>query len=337
MSANRTYADYLNNLSSEISYYFLIVSVPIGIPCNLISILIFRRLMRYSNNMGFLGMCQSIIDLTLLLSFLFLIRSSPLIFPQNLADLNDNLCRFLTYLRRFVIHASSWIPVVITFDRFTFVLFGHNHDFKFMKKKLNLLAIIFAIFILIALVDIPNLLFYVRDDLCTADFAIIIVADVISIAFRTYIPFTLLLIFNSCLIRATFKTWRSRQSSLRKSKQYQFTISVMFYDAYFFIINFPVSIYYILKDAYMYEFDRDAVLSSQFRMASAVILNLSYYEQTLTFFIYLMFNRPYRRELIRVKRKLFGALRKKFFPSVSTQNVEPINLIHIQSHTLARI
>lgn len=79
----------------------------------------------------------------------------------------------------------------------------------------------------------------------------------------------------------------------------------MFYDVFFFVVNFPLSIYYILYDVNLARFDTDPVLKAQFNMIHAVIVNLSYYEQTLTLFFYFGFNRIYRRELIRVLRGLF--------------------------------
>lgn len=330
-SSEIQYINYLNKVSADVAFYYLIISVPIGIPCNLISILVFRRLMKKNpNNMGFLGICQSCVDLVLLLSFLLLIRSSPLIFPQNLADLNDNLCRFLVHLRRFIIHASSWMPVIITFDRFTFVLYGHNNRFKFMKSKVYLLLIIFGIFVMLAVVNTPNFLFSVQKGKCTTDYGLIIATDVISITFRTYIPFTLLILFNWLMIRRIYKNSRTmlqhNSQTAITGKEHSFTISVIFYDGYFFCLNFPVTIYYILKDFFLHRFSTDLLFGAQFNMFNAVVVNLSYYENSYVFFIYMAFNKLFRREFLNLVAKIseiVGLKKLANKPLKSTNTVHP--------------
>ena len=123
------YISYLYRLNNQLTNIFVIAYSSIGIPCNILSIIIFYRLTRIKNNMGFLYICQSIVDIIVLLVNLILVRSSPLIFPSNLTNLTDELCKTITFLRRLTLHMSSWITVLITFDRFIFIFYkGLTND-----------------------------------------------------------------------------------------------------------------------------------------------------------------------------------------------------------------
>ena len=74
-SSAAAYGAYLNKVGNDFQFYFNIVQWSIGIPCNIISIIIFARLLKNKTNMGFLYIWQCAIDLSLLLFFLFLFRS----------------------------------------------------------------------------------------------------------------------------------------------------------------------------------------------------------------------------------------------------------------------
>ena len=305
--SNSSAAANLNSIRSNLEVYFNIISSSIGIPCNLISILIFARLLKNKTNMGFLYIWQCSVDLCLLLFFLLLFRSAQTLGIGSLSGRNDSSCKFLTFLRRFILHASSWIAVVTTIDRVIFVLYGHGERFKFMKKKRYLTAIILAIFVVIAVLDIPNLFFYVKSGVCTADFIGTISSDIISICIRTYIPFTIMIVSNLLMIQKIIKNKRTVAAKSSKSKQSstmrrenQFTIAVMSYDVYFLLFNFPVSIYYIMYDINLYSgafTGADAVFSASYNLANGITSNLSFCVQTLSIFTYILFNKRFRREL----------------------------------------
>lgn len=305
---NQTYSMYLTRLSNDISNNMNIIMSAIGIPCNLLSIIIFTRLLRNKTNMGFLGIFQSIIDMLILALFLLVFRSSQL-FGTSFAGMNDSLCKFLTFLRRFILHASSWIAVLSTFDRFTFVLYGHDNRLKFMKNKLMLSSCIFAIFTIITILDIPNLFFYVQNRACTGNNNAVISSDIISILLRTYIPFVLMVVFNIFMIRKLFNNTRTtfKQNSLSR-KEYQFTLAVMAYDAYFFILNAPLSIYYIMYDINLYSDalkGDDLVFNAAYSVSGAVTSNFSFLVQTFSFFMYVCFNKLYRIEFLRIVGLIF--------------------------------
>lgn len=296
----------LNKITSQINTNLLIVESAIGLPLNLVSIFIFWRIMGNKTNMGFLGIIQCTIDFSLLALCLFALRSSQLLFTVSFANQTNTLCKLLTFLRRFSIHVSSWISVIVTFDRFVFVLFGYSHRFRLMKSKAFLGFLITSVFLIIAVLDIPNLYFYLNKDSCMSDFPIRISTDVISICLRTYFPLALMLVFNLSMIISIFRTVNSTSFS-RPSisrREYQFTVSVMAYDLYFFICNFPMSIYYIFYDVNSYSGAlADQLFSAKYSLVNAVVTNLALFQQTFSFFMFVGFNTIYRRQLLSLFKK----------------------------------
>lgn len=212
MASNQALVSYLNQLTSSINTNYVIISTSIGVPLNLICMFTFWRLMKNNKtNMGFLGICQSFIDMTILLMFLFVYRAAPIFFSILPANRANAECKIFGWIRRFILHASSWIAVVSTFDRFTYVLYGHENRLKFLKNKSTLSGCILAIFVLIGILNIPNLFFYISGGACIGNFDATISSDIISILLRTYIPFGLMVVFNWLMIRKLFKS--NRRSS----------------------------------------------------------------------------------------------------------------------------
>lgn len=301
------------NLGNNMNKYYVVVSSSIGIPCNLISVFIFARLMRNKSNMGFLCMCQSIIDLCVMLILLLVLRSYPLLFPVNLGIFNDQLCKFLTFLKRYEVQVSSWMCVLITFDRFIFVLYDQDEKFRFMKKKKNLALIILGIFFSLAILDIPNLFFglVVNEKTgassCTAPFAILITTDIMTSFIRTYIPMILMLVFNFIMIRKIFSKKRlTTNQSSQKRKEYQFTIAVMAYNVYFFVFNFPFALFYIFNDVNLYNGALIGDFGAIYSFLNFVFLNLTLCQPALSFFINFAFNKLFRQEIFMLFEKLFG-------------------------------
>ena len=297
--------NYFKNLTSVFEYYFNIISTSIGIPTNLIAIIIFARLMRNKTNMGYLYIWQCTVDILVLLLILFVARGTTT-FGLNVYNQNDFTCKCFNFLRRFILHASSWIAVLITFDRFTFVLYGHSNRFRFLKSKRNLTGIILTMLTIITVADIPNLYFSInKSGSCKADFAAKFSADIISIFMRTYIPFGFMLIFNILMIRKIFKSKKlvvATQNSEFSRKETHFTLAVIACDVYFLLINFPLSIFYIFYDIYYYSgtFDVDPLLFNKYLFANAVFSDFSFLVQTLPFFMYLTFNKLFRNEFLYV-------------------------------------
>ena len=340
--SNQTYTAYLNQLNSNFNRIFFIMTTSIGIPSNIVSIIIFAQLMKHKTNMGFLYTIQCLVDLFLILVSVFLVRSTTInLYPVGLDSLSDPLCKFIKFIRRYPLHLSSWMPVLITFDRFIYIFYGNTDKFKFMKKKLNLTGIILVMFAILAIANIPNCFFYLPDRLiypngtlgpatfCTASFPIILESDIVSTFLRTYIPLTLMVFLNYLMIRKIFNKSRAafNQNSLSR-KEYQFTFAAMAFDVYFFCINFPFSVYYTIYDINNYMGTLKGEFGAYYQLLYTIFFNISFLQQTFSFFMNLAFNKLFRQKLLHMTGKvnLFSTSRvqpstmKSLNHSVSVKN-----------------
>ena len=312
MSSNSTnnYAVYLSNLSNNLNNYLSIILPSIGIPCNLIAVFIFWRLRGNKSNLVFLGVFQSLVD-TVLLLFVLIIFRSQFTIGVNIANQSDSICKFVTFIKRYIYIASSWMQVFITFDRVIFVLHRYENGFKFMKNKLILTALIFGLWFILGLFILPNVFFYLdpNSNTCTSSSSINIITDIVSIVFRLYLPFALMIIFNLIMVRKIFDDTRNKfnkQTALSR-KEFQLTFSVMAFDVYFFIVNFPVSIYYIFFDVNNYSgaVANNDVFKAQYTVVYVVTSDLTFFQQTFSFFMYLMFNKLFRGEVLKLVGLVF--------------------------------
>ena len=304
------YFDYLLNTSDKIEFAFNIISSSIGIPCNILSIIIFARLIKNKNNMGFLYIWQCSIDICILLFYL-LINRSKITLRIELKEQNQFACKSYAILRSTILQASSWVAVLTTFDRFTFVLYGHSNRFRFLKSKRNLTCIILALFAILTLMNLINYFYYVdkRDHHCSANIKIKIPSDVIFFLFRTYFPFTIMFIFNIIMIRKIIKSNKnlSHQRSLGSRKESQFTFAVVAFDVSYFLLSFPNSLFLIFYDINFYSrnFFNNFIFHAKYVVVSSVTGNLSLCEQTFSFFMYFAFNKLFRKELLNIMGRVF--------------------------------
>lgn len=314
MSTNVTEVTYLGKLTTDINNYFLYVSSSIGIPLNFFSTIIFIRLINNKTNMGFLYSCQTVVDFFVLLLQLLVFRSS-VVFGRNFNAFSMGACKFITFLRRFIIHASSMLPVLITFDRCIFVLYGHRARFRRFQQKRYLALMLILMFGIITIIDIPNFFYYIGSrGTCQSDQIPDIFADVISIVLKTFVPFIFMGIFNWLIVRKLMHSAAvgsiggstNKNKSFLHRKEYQFTIAVIVFDLYFLILNIPVSIYYVFSDINNFSgvLKTNALMQARYSLASAITNSISFCVQTLSFFLYLGCNKLFRNEVWRIVGKL---------------------------------
>ena len=301
--ANSSYVANINRISDSITYYSILINLAAGVPLNLVNIIVFTRLMlnkTNKTNMGFFGLCQSIVDMILLLYFSLIFRSAAIL-SVNLVRTSDSICKLLNFIRRLLTCSSSWMQVITTFGRFVYVIFEYRDRFKFMKQKRYLAAIIFGVLIVLALSNIINLFYYLSKGSCTADSSIVIASDFLLIIMRLYIPIFLMIVFNLFMIRIVIQ---KRKIALRENsntrKENLFTISVIANDAFFLLFHLPVSIYFILYDINLYSgaINSDSSFAANYNLFGNAVKDFSLSVQTFTFFIYLAFNKLYRREVL---------------------------------------
>ena len=200
--------------------------------------------------------------------FLF-ISDSKILFSYNLTILDVSACKIIIFARRSIRQISSWIEVLITFDRLIYINFSAR--FKLNQNKIFLLEIIALIIIILCVIGIENFFYYIKanqtvisldanytqnitrlDLACTASKDILLASDLVAIILRTFLPITLMVILNVILVKSVIsvksKMVISNSNNKSTRNQLQFTFVVIAMDAYFLILNLPVSVIYILRN-----------------------------------------------------------------------------------------
>lgn len=132
-STSAQYVAYLNSLSDQIIYYYLVTVMPLGLVGNVISIYIYSRpSLNKKTNTGFLYIWLCIVNIFSTIWYGFITRSFNIInytfaFP----------CGIELFVRRSNFMTVSWMQVFISLDRFVAVVFPHSGVMQKLQKKVN--------------------------------------------------------------------------------------------------------------------------------------------------------------------------------------------------------
>lgn len=123
------YLNYLTSVSNTITYYPILVALPIGLVGNAFAFFIYTRPnLNRKTNTGFLYSILCVLNLIFMLYIVFVFRS------PNLFNYTVTLpCGLLQYLLRVAFCFVPWMQVVISFDRFIAVVYPHKKHI--MAKK----------------------------------------------------------------------------------------------------------------------------------------------------------------------------------------------------------
>lgn len=289
---------YWRDLNVQFTFYFTVISSVIGIPSNIVSAWIFIQIMKKNKTtMGFLYLIQSLVDLVFLILLLFVLRTTPVLFSRSFYADSDFACRMLSFSRRFMPHCSCVVTIVTTIDRFLAVCYPNRS--KFMQKKSALLALIIGLMIFMFIMDIPNFFFYLSGTICTAEVNLNIVADLMGISFRTYLPSLAMIIMDTLIIRRMRISSRVVRQTAENRKENQFTRAVIAFDVFFLICSLPIGIVLIIYDVYLYTgaFRTDPVLFITYVFWFNRTQSFSNSKAVLTFFMNLIFNKIFWNEV----------------------------------------
>ena len=165
----------------------------------------------------------------------------------------------------------------------------------------------------LAVANMPNLLSYPQQGrmvVCKMSNQATSAANIISILFRVYIPFVLMLVFDVIVFKKLRQSKRrvgmiqmghQRQFGQFSNKEYKFILSTLFIDLAFILFYTPISAHVTITVVNLYvSWDR----------LTAAVLNVFYSSALLTvylysvvlFVIFLVFNRYFRNEVITILR-----------------------------------
>ena len=301
------YINWANNLNRKIAFYGRLTLLPIGLVFNILSIIVFQKRKFKNDTMGFYNIMTSVINVVLILMS-FVIFFSQLI-TDDILLISNFSCKFFSYSLRLVPQWSSWLNVFVTVDRM--ISLTYPYKYNILKDKVKLLILIVFLFVLLAVLNLPNLLFKLEIGTnlnstshkhCMANYSIVRARDIIVFLCRNTIPFFLMIIMNSYLIYKLikFKIKYTERKSLKRD--FIFSLSIMALNI-LFLTSFAPNLVALI---YLNALDLDSTLSSEFeseKSARALLfLSIGSVISTLdfcfNFFINLVFNKLFRAQFI---------------------------------------
>jgi len=156
----------LTKETNDLSYYCGTIIGSIGILTNLMNIKVSRSKEIQRTTMGFFNVRQSIFNILTIVFVAFILSFPQTIGSKVIVLTSDGACKVIPYLTRIMSQMSSWLLVMASFDRM-FMLMSYNSrnnasDPQEIKNTSKLSLKINALFLLICLINIPNLFFSLK-------------------------------------------------------------------------------------------------------------------------------------------------------------------------------
>ena len=314
--ANITDADfisYLNFIQNQNSFYTFTVFVNIGILCNILNIIafIYKAPKNAKMTMRFYNFLISAFNLlTLMAAYVYFFRRSQN--NQYLYLRTDLNCVFISFIIRIFFQMSSWLNVMATLDRLICISFPHKFAFIANKKKLAYIAL--AIFSIICLLNVPNFMLRLRTSLdpttnstivaCTTSANILAFRDLSGLVLRYVAPFLLLIIFSAFLV-GKLVSQRKKPISHDMSREYRFAFTIILLNVLYFLTESPNFIMTMYLRVYGVDLlSRTIVITSRQEAIVNIVYSFSLepiaFRCTCLFFVNLLVNKVYRRELFQM-------------------------------------
>ena len=222
------------------------------------------------------------------------------LFSFNIKNKSILSCILTGYFEYLLGPISPWLIAYVSFERL-FSISPFFHGFKKMKKKEYQIAYIVSIIIFNFLYYLPVLLVLNRDDgflnLTTHDCEDFNDRTIsyMDLFFSTVIPAFLMLFATAMIIFSIFKsTNRLAKHGVSKVKRrirkdIKFSITSIFLNVVFIILNLPLCVIYLDED----NFDKNSV-------SYVVSLYLFYTTYAINFYLFLVVNSSFRNEFLKL-------------------------------------
>ena len=308
----------LDIISDKINFYILILTILLGIPGNILSILIFiKPCLNTNTNTGLLYTFLCLLNLIFIL-FKLLVKNPKILFNYNTQlPLNS-----IYFIEAILLQILPWSQVLITFDRFIAVVFPIK-GIRIMSKRWVLYSIILGMFVVIIGL---NSLSFVRESSLNDDKdkrkskRLYIYIEIIKVSMQLFIPYSIMVILDIIAIIRLRKVKEKLSLSLRQStqtnstnKSSRFTRNTILIDLIYLIFNLPstiLDIYYI----YFITNIRDQMQSTYLFFILGVFVIFSYVYLSLLFPIFIIFNRIFRAEfIVTISQQRLFIFIKQFF------------------------
>ncbi len=320
----------IQKIQKQFIFYWAMIVFNLGFVLNIFSIVVFLR-RRFHNNSN--AMYNILIALASNCSILIYYL---ILFPQsmdfNFLKISDFSCKINSFLLRVFLQLVSWLNVVVSFDRMIIVLYPYTHPKLTTNRIIDISFML--LFVFISLMNGVNLWFkvvvtqsifnnntntsfMVAD--CIGENVILNEArDMIAIIMRNLLPFVLMLVSNSALIRGLFKQKRSLNLNRSMKREMNISVSVIAQNIMFILFMTPIAIALIYQyNSQFYTIQKGAANSTRTIVLINLLILISACLATFTicfpFIVNFLFNKLFRKEFLFIVKSIFFLLfsRKK--------------------------
>lgn len=315
------YIQWSIKTSKEFLYYVNLIIVPLGIVFNFLNLFVFSRKRFKNDTMGFYYTLLAILDIfVLIMLFLGFFGIS---IDRDFTEISNFSCKAISYFLRVFIHMSSWLNVLITVDRLVCIKYS-NKKFHFLKNKSILSIIIFVLFLIFCLVNIPNLFFSLNNQSqynesldkndkifkCCGSYEISMSRDLIFNIIASFLPFVCMLGTNIWLIRILFKSRQKVNNDSSMKKDYNFAFSLIALNIFFLITLIPMAINTVLIHVFYYQ-NKNSPLFYGASLSIFITTYISSLNFAIPFLLHLEFNKLFKKEF----KSIFFSTLKTIFES----------------------
>jgi hypothetical protein len=220
-----------------LQFFMCIVIANFGILTNVFNIIVSSRSkIQEIVVLGFYNICMSCLNILALVFIGYLFLLSQSIGSVELISTSIYPCLFVPFFSRVFSTTTSWVNVLVSYDRIC--AFKVNYTTHFLSNRKHLKIMIFVIFLLSCLTQVFNLFFYLESQtqydsarnvtqtitVCTAPKIIQSLRDIFAALARIILPIILQTIFNCVLIVRLFKFRKNYDPELVKEKRLAFTV-----------------------------------------------------------------------------------------------------------------
>ena len=340
-SIGTSFGLHLTKKNIEVAFFGLTCVGGAGVILNILGIIVFNRKRFEKCSMGLYNSLLAVINngVILVTSWNYV----PFYFNFNPLVASLASCILTNYLQHAFTVFSSWLDMMITVDRMICITYPKRFE-SFKKKKTICLMV--AVSFVVCMVS-HVLMFEYRIVTNTANLTLVgnltnntnnitvahvthtcitsnnnlLAINVITIALRIILPFTVMTVSNIILIRNLKKIKGERYSQREAS----FTHSVVALNVLFFVTHLPFAVLLIYQTVLKFiEREKFAKLHPKLTYAYEISLIISSYNYTLPTVINLIFNRLFREEFI----DMLVSLRNIFWKPVDKKIDKNMSNVH---------
>ena len=302
----------------DFNFFMIMIIFPIGLLLNGLQLYVFsKKELNSKTNMGSMHALLSFFNILAIIFSILLTQLLPFL-GIDIKTFTRFGCKFLSFLQRVSLDIPSFQQVLITFQFYMSIKFPMKFIAMQNSKKQYLFIILGMV--LFAVAENIEYFFYeltltysnytavnasVNDtnlsynNVCYASFYLILGSGIASLIFRNFLPFIIMLIFNILIIYHIIQNHLKVSRTYRARGHKHFFISIMAINLIFFILYLPWSIAQII--VFVQYFFTARSLTQTVDVGVIFFYNVgwsvSYLNYIFPFFVYIQFNRLFRKQL----------------------------------------